>query len=175
MTEAELVERYAGFAYTLADAAYLVGGDRDDVRQEALLGLLNAARDYDPSHGTTFRTFAALCIKRQLWTAMKTARRTKHHVLSSALREVVLEEEIVSAVDAIADPLAEPHRALEARETLDRFWGTLPALSPMEARAIVGFAVGATYRELNDRPEFNKAAVSHVDNAYVRARQKLAA
>lgn len=174
MTEAELVERWTGYAYALAEDFFLPGADRDDLRQESLIGLLNAIRDYDPALGA-FKSFVILCVKRHLYTAVKGADRVKHRLLTGAVREFVLEDERVEAVDSIVDLRSDPQRTLEARETLAEVLDVLPRLSPFEAKCLIGFAVGAKYCELNDRPVYDKAAVGRVDNAYNRALRKLAA
>ena len=80
-----LIARYRRFARAKARGYFLIGGDSDDVEQEALIGLYKAVRDFRPDHQASFRAFAELCIKRQIITAIKTATRHKHQPLNSYL------------------------------------------------------------------------------------------
>ena len=79
---AALLDRYRRFARAKARSYFLVGADRDDVEQEAMIGLYKAARDFRPEHEAAFRAFAELCITRQIITAIKTATRQKHQALN---------------------------------------------------------------------------------------------
>ena len=78
-----LVSRYRGFVRCKARSYFLAGADHDDVVQEGMIGLYKAIRDYDPSRQASFRSFAELCITRQLITAIKSATRQKHTPLNS--------------------------------------------------------------------------------------------
>src|SRR3954449_9205921 len=77
-----VLSRYRRFARSKSRGYFLVGGDADDIEQEALIGLFKAVRDFRPEHGTPFRAFAELCITRQIITAIKTATRQKHQPLN---------------------------------------------------------------------------------------------
>src|SRR5688572_32786745 len=77
-----LIDRYRRFARAKSRGYFLVGGDSDDIEQEALIGLYKAARDFRPEHQASFRAFAELCITRQIITAIKTATRQKHQPLN---------------------------------------------------------------------------------------------
>ena len=52
---------------------FFYGGDREDVIQEAMIGLLKAINGYDENKTASFTTFAILCIKRQIITAIKSS------------------------------------------------------------------------------------------------------
>jgi len=79
----QLIDRYRGFVRCKARTYFLAGADRDDVIQEGMIGLYKAIRDYDPARQSSFRSFAELCITRQLITAIKSATRQKHSPLNS--------------------------------------------------------------------------------------------
>src|SRR3954453_23148054 len=78
----EMIRRYAGFVRLKASSYFLAGGDADDLIQEGLVGLYKAVRDYRVDKETSFRSFAELCITRQIITAIKTATRYKHAPLN---------------------------------------------------------------------------------------------
>ena len=71
----EIMARYRGFVRVKSRGYFLVGAEREDVLQEATIGLFKAIRDYDWERQASFRSFADLCITRQLITAIKTSRR----------------------------------------------------------------------------------------------------
>ena len=73
-----IVRRYRGFVRLKASSYFLLGGESDDLIQEGLLGLYKAIRDYRSDRESSFRSFAELCITRQIITAVKTATRNKH-------------------------------------------------------------------------------------------------
>jgi RNA polymerase sporulation-specific sigma factor len=77
-----LIRRYTGFVRLKASSYFLAGGDGDDLIQEGLIGLYKAVRDFRPEMETSFRSFAELCVTRQIITAIKTATRFKHTPLN---------------------------------------------------------------------------------------------
>src|SRR6201997_1816449 len=78
-----LMRRYPSFVRLKASSYFLVGGDSDDLIQEGLIGLYKAVRDFRPDKETSFRSFAELCVTRQIITAIKTATRYKHSPLNT--------------------------------------------------------------------------------------------
>ena len=78
-----LLRRYTGFVRLKASSYFLAGGDAEDLVQEGLIGLYKAVRDYRPDKETSFRSFAELCVTRQIITAIKTATRFKHAPLNT--------------------------------------------------------------------------------------------
>ena len=66
-----LLERYKDFVRIKARPYFLIGADRDDVIQEGMIGLYKAIRSYEPDKHTSFRSFADLCVTRQIITAVK--------------------------------------------------------------------------------------------------------
>lgn len=80
-----LLTRHRGLARARSRRYFVVGGDADDLEQEALIGLYKAVRDYRPEHEVPFRAFAEVCITRQLLSAIKTANRHKHRPLNASV------------------------------------------------------------------------------------------
>ena len=79
----QLMRRYHGFVRLKASSYFLAGGDGDDLVQEGLIGLYKAVRDFRHDKETSFRSFAELCVTRQIITAIKTATRFKHSPLNT--------------------------------------------------------------------------------------------
>ncbi len=85
--EAEIMDyictKYKGAVRRKANTMYILGGEKDDLIQEGMVGLFKAVRDYDSGRDASFATFADLCISRQLYTAVQAADRQKHIPLNS--------------------------------------------------------------------------------------------
>ena len=79
----DLMRRYTGFVRLKASSYFLAGGDGDDLVQEGMIGLYKAVRDFRPDKETSFRSFAELCVTRQIITAIKSATRYKHAPLNT--------------------------------------------------------------------------------------------
>jgi RNA polymerase sporulation-specific sigma factor len=78
-----LLRRYAGFVRLKASSYFLAGGEPEDLVQEGMIGLYKAVRDFRPDKETSFRSFAELCVTRQIITAIKSATRYKHAPLNT--------------------------------------------------------------------------------------------
>ena len=81
----EIFLEFRHLIYMRAKKFFFYGADRDDVIQEAMIGLLKAINAYDDRKKASFPTFAALCIKRQLITALKSSNSGKHRILNMAV------------------------------------------------------------------------------------------
>src|SRR5512147_2097270 len=79
----ELMRRYQGFVRLKASSYFLAGGDAEDLVQEGMIGLYKAIRDFRHDKETSFRSFAELCVTRQIITAIKSATRFKHAPLNN--------------------------------------------------------------------------------------------
>jgi RNA polymerase sigma-H factor len=79
----ELMRRYHGFVRLKASSYFLAGGDAEDLIQEGMIGLFKAIRDFRSDKETSFRSFAELCVTRQIITAIKSATRYKHAPLNT--------------------------------------------------------------------------------------------
>ena len=78
-----IMDKYKNLVRKKAKSMYILGGDKDDLIQEGMIGLFKAVRDYDSGRDASFLTFADLCISRQMYTAVSAAGRQKHIPLNS--------------------------------------------------------------------------------------------
>ena len=78
-----IINKYKKLILKKAGSMYLLGGDRDDLIQEGMLGIFKAVRDYDYDKNVNFFTFADLCISRQMYTAVQASNRKKHIPLNT--------------------------------------------------------------------------------------------
>lgn len=169
MTPVErLVREHADLAYALADGFYLPGSEKQDVQQEALIGLFVAARAYDPGKGSSFRTFAALVIRRRLGTALKLALREKHRPLTESVRAAWNEDgELTDIYEMVSGPRSrDTLDVVVDRENVAELRSRLPALSEMERAAVRDYVNGVPY-------VVGGVKDKSMDNALQRAREKL--
>ncbi|PKQ30330.1 MAG: RNA polymerase sporulation sigma factor SigH [Actinobacteria bacterium HGW-Actinobacteria-10] len=172
----ELVRKYRSLVRCKARSYFLVGGDREDVIQEGMIGLYKAIRDYDPGRQSSFRSFAELCVTRQMITAIKTATRRKHSPLNgyiSLSRTMSTEDEgerlltDILAAKEICDPAEIVISAWEG-DNIKR--GLCEALSSFEAQVLRYYMDGHSYQEIAER--LGRHAKS-VDNALQRIKRKV--
>lgn len=78
-----LLEKYKYQVRSKAKTLYLIGGDKDDLIQEGMIGLYKAIRDYQPNRDSSFFNFADLCISRQIYSAIKASNRMKNIPLNN--------------------------------------------------------------------------------------------
>ena len=177
-SEAEIIRRYAGFVRLRSSSYFIAGGDPDDLVQEGLVGLYKAIRDYRVDKDTTFRSFAELCITRQIITAIKTATRHKHAPLNGALslqphagRATTTAPTSRSATRCPARRSTIPRAASSRREELAALVGCLgSSLSPLEGRVLTLYLEGRSYEEIGEIVECDPKAV---DNALQRVKRKV--
>lgn len=172
--EEQLALRYTRLVKICARRFFLVGGDSEDLIQEGMFGLLSAIRDFDFSMNATFKTYAELCIKRRIYSAIKTATRKKHEPLNEMVSfEDVLSDEIKpNAVSSYEVFRRVPEEKVLARESADDVFNTWSKfLSPYETKILRYYLNGLTYTEIAN--ECGKTEKS-VDNAVQRIRRKLA-
>ena len=171
-----LLNKYKEMVLRKAKSMYILGGDSDDLIQEGMLGLFKAVRDYDCGRDASFRTFAQLCVTRQLYTAVKASSRKKHLPLNTAisLSRPVREdgEEDEDFVDCLeADASSNPEVYLIGQEEMERLEEKIEKeLSPFEKQVLELHLTGMGYVEIAH--VLNRDEKS-TDNALQRIRTKL--
>jgi RNA polymerase sporulation-specific sigma factor len=177
--EEELLRRYEPLVRALTARLQLPpGGERDDVAQEARIGLLGAIRDWRPGHRVPFSTFAARCIKNRALTALDAAGAQRQQILSTARRfdtPVAPSDPEGGPVRTLDEPrgtFADPEATVLERELLARVVAALPSLSEKERAVYRGVINGFTHQALAAALGCSAKAVT---TAMRRARRKLAA
>lgn len=169
-----LIQRYRSFVLSKARTYFLVGGDKEDVTQEGMIGLYNAICDYDQNKITSFRAFADLCITRQIITAIKAATRQKHTPLNTytSLNKPIYDEDSDRMlIDLIEESrVSDPQELIIYEENLKRLKSKLSqALSDFEYKVLNLYLDGYTYQEISDK--LNRH-VKSIDNALQRIKRK---
>ena len=174
----ELMRRYAGFVRLKASSYFLAGGDAEDLIQEGLIGLYKAVRDYSPDK-SSFRSFAELCVTRQIITAIKTATRFKHSPLNSYVsfsHSPAGQESDGDCTlgDALPGPsVDDPSVCVISTEELQSLVFTLgTGLSKLEADALKLYLEGESYEEM---AEHLGCDTKTIDNALQRVKRKVLA
>jgi RNA polymerase sporulation-specific sigma factor len=170
-----LLQRYRSFVRVKARTYFLVGGDREDVVQEGMIGLYKAVRDFDSSRQTSFRAFAELCVVRQIITAIKTATRQKHVPLNRYVslyvplhqedgRDVALLDQVMATEGDPADRVVSDAEIAGLEEQFGRM------LSGLEADVLERYVAGCSYSEIAAELDRHEKAI---DNALQRIKRKL--
>jgi len=170
-----LIYKYKNFVRSKARSYFLIGADRDDIIQEGMIGLFKAIRDYDKDKLTSFKSFAEICITRQIITAIKSATRQKHMPLNSyvSLNKPVYEEEsdrtLMDIISASSD--IDPMELFIGREDMDLMENKIgEVLSELEMEVLMSYIDGRTYLEI---AETLNRDVKSIDNALQRVKKKL--
>jgi RNA polymerase sporulation-specific sigma factor len=158
-------------------AYFLIGADSEDIIQEGMIGLYKAVRDYNEEKNASFRSFAELCVNRQMITAIKAATRQKHQPLNSyvSLNKPVYEEEseqtYMDFLQSDSSALLNPETLLIGQENKHFLEDQMVKnLSSFETRVLVLYLQGRSYFEIAhvlDKPE------KSIDNALQRVKKKL--
>ena len=162
-----LMEKYKGTVKKRARAMYLIGGETDDLIQEGMIGLFKAVQDYRPDREASFRTFAGLCIDRQLYSAVKNSTRQKHIPLNSYVS--LSEEEESGSLEGLWSE--NPEALVIDRENTGILEKEISkALSPMENKVLDYYLRGYGYVQF---AEIMGKTPKSIDNALQRIRGKI--
>lgn len=162
--EEVLASRYHRLVRAIARPYFLVGGDSEDLLQEGMLGLIKAMREYDAGQGAAFATFADVCIRRRLYSVLKSAASGKHQPLNEALP---LNPSLFDLAFAQNDPEL---LLIDREKTAGLLEHACKQLSAFEAKILGYYLDGLTCREIAQT--VGKPPKS-VDNAIQRIRRKV--
>lgn len=172
-----LLDKYKSLVRAKSRAYFLIGADSEDIIQEGMIGLYKAVRDYNEEKNASFRSFAELCVNRQMITAIKAATRQKHQPLNSyvSLNKPVYEEEsertYMDFLQSGSSALLNPEALLIGQENKSFLEDQMVKnLSSFETRVLVLYLQGRSYFEIAhvlDKPE------KSIDNALQRVKKKL--
>ena len=171
-----LIRKYQSLVRLKASSYFIAGGDSDDLIQEGLVGLYKAVRDFRPDKETSFRSFAELCITRQIITAIKTATRYKHAALNSYVSfsqtPAGQDESDVTVGDALAGPsVDDPAVCVISSEELESLVFQLgTGLSSLESNSLRLFLADFSYEEMAVELGCDTKTI---DNALQRVKRKI--
>ena len=173
-----LLEKYKPLVRQKTRTLFLIDGDKDDLIQEGMIGLFKAVRDYQVGKDAAFRTFADLCISRQLYSAIKKSNRLKNQPLNSYVS--IYSDEFSDAdelagdrtvISSGSDNIANPEAIMIDRENaIDMQNKMFDKLSKMEREVLKRYLDGMTYQEI--AADMEKSPKS-IDNALQRIKGKI--
>lgn len=171
-----IISKYHGFVKLKASSYFMSGGDIDDLVQEGLIGLTKAVRDYRDDREASFRSFAELCITRQIITAIKTASRQKHSPLNTYLSlshsPASHDEGECSLGDILpGSPVHDPLNQVISSEEVESLKDCLGRLlSNLETKVLKLYLEGRSYDQIAERLNCDTKSV---DNALQRIKRKV--
>lgn len=171
-----ILNKYKNFVKAVVRMYFLVGADRDDVVQEGMIGLFKAIRDFDSSKQASFKSFAEMCVKRQVLTAIKNATRQKHIPLNSyvSLSKPVYNDE--NSDETLMDTLTglesiDPEELFIGKENISNLGIKIEEnLSKLEKEVLSMYLSGISYQEI---AKLMNRSPKSIDNALQRVKKKL--
>lgn len=170
-----LIEKYNDIVNMKVSKYFMIGAEKEDIIQEGLIGLYKAIKSYDGEKQNSFKTFANLCIERQLITAIKTSNRQKHSPLNfylslnnSAYDNDETDNTLIDVFNSnlIEDPLD----TITKKEYYETVENTIDkSLSNFEKQVLNRYICGESYVTIAQKLN---TQVKSVDNAIQRIRKK---
>ncbi|MCI9287662.1 MAG: RNA polymerase sporulation sigma factor SigH [Clostridia bacterium] len=169
-----MMNKYNDLVNMKASKFFMVGAERDDIIQEGLIGLYKATKSFNVEKQNSFKTFANLCIERQLITALKTSNRQKNIPLNSAFslnQSAYDENEDVEVVEVLDAKTAEdPLDTITKKEYYSSIENKIDeSLSDFERQVLHYYKQGKSYALIAEKLG---TKVKSVDTAIQRIRKK---
>jgi RNA polymerase sigma factor, sigma-70 family len=169
-----IVQRYKNFVRSKARSYFLMGADKEDIIQEGMIGLYKATRDYNRDHEVSFKSFAELCITRQIISAIKGASRQKHIPLNSyiSLNKPAYDDSERTLIEVLeTEKNLDPEEVVINREQYALIKEVMEAvLSPLEWDVLRGYMDAKSYQEM---AEEHHRSIKSIDNALQRVKKKM--
>ena len=169
-----LLNRYKDLVNMKVSRYFIVGAEKEDIFQEGMIGLYKAIKSFNQEKQKTFKSFANLCIERQLITAIKTSNRQKHQPLNSyiSLNTAAYDEDENTQIMDIFDSnlVEDPLDTITKREFYHLVENKINTnLSDFEKQVLHRYARGESYLTIAEKLD---APVKSIDNAIQRIRKK---
>lgn len=173
---AYLLEKYQDLVNVRVGKYFMVGAERDDVIQEGMIGLFKAIKSFNPDKQNSFKSFANICIERQLITAIKSSNRQKHMPLNSylSLNTSAYDDNNDNNVELIdtfnSKTVEDPLETIMKKEYYSQLQSAVNKnLSKFEKQVLDRFLKGDSYVKIAEKLD---SPVKSVDNAIQRIRKK---
>jgi len=169
-----LLDKYSGFVNKKASNYFMVGSEHDDLIQEGYIGLYKAIKSYDKDKENSFKTFAGICVERQMITAINKSNRQKHLPLNQSLSlsgTNIDENNELSLLDVLDDKFVEdPLDTITKKEQYADLKKRInDNLSDFERNVIELHIQGLSYVDIATKLD---STTKSVDNAIQRIRRK---
>ena len=166
-----LMKRYNEIVYMKANKFFMVGAEKEDMIQEGMIGLYKAVKSFDMEKQNSFKTFANMCIERQLITAVKNSNRQKHIPLNSSISLNSAAYEDMDKIEILdVRELNDPSDIIADREYFKSIEKSIKDnLSDFELAVLYEYEKGKTYAAIAEKLN---AKIKSVDTAIQRIRKK---
>lgn len=169
-----LITKYKELARKKSSVYFIIGGDKEDVVQEGMIGIFKAIREYREDKNAGFKTFAELCINRQIISAIRKANLGKHKILNESLslsQESTEREEKTIEERLTAKGAEDPESLLVIKEIVEFLRADSSELfSPLEKNILDRMLQGKGYKQIAS--EIHRSSKT-VDNAMQRIKKKI--
>lgn len=171
--ENEILEKYKDTVVKISRGYFIIGGELEDIIQEGMIGLYKAIKNFSKNKNATFKTFAIMCIKHQIQTAIKKANTKKNLPLSNSVSlqsfSEKSEEDEFLPVNLIFQ--VSPDEKIINRENYKYLVSAIKkTLSKKEFEVLKYYLRGYTYKEIADFLNLNQKSI---DNSLSRIKNKL--
>ena len=169
-----IIEKYKDLVNMKVGKYFIIGAEREDIIQEGMIGLFKAIQGFDNTKQNSFKTFANMCIERQLITAIKTSNRQKHQPLNGylSLNTAAYDDDEDTTVLEIfnSHQTEDPLDTITKKEYYKRVEDAIDKnLSDFEKQVLVRFIKGESYVKIAEKLD---TPVKSIDNAIQRIRKK---
>ena len=169
-----LIERYNDVVSMKANRFFMVGSEKEDMIQEGMIGLYKAVKSFNTEKQNSFKTFANMCIERQLITAVKNSNRQKHIPLNSSISlnaAAYDDNEDMDKMDVLdVKTLDDPSDIIADREYFENMENKIKEnLSDFELQVLHEYEKGKSYAAIAEKLN---AKIKSVDTAIQRIRKK---
>ncbi len=169
-----IIEKYKKLINLKVGKYFIIGAEKEDIIQEGMIGIFKAIKNFDASKENSFKSFANMCIERQLITAIKTSNRQKHMPLNSYLSlngTAFSEDEDTEVLEVFNSKFIEdPLETITKKEYYASIENAIDkSLSPFEKQVLKKFINGESYVSIAQKLD---TPVKSVDNAIQRIRKK---
>ena len=170
-----LLKKYQEVVNMKVSRYFIIGAEKEDIIQEGLIGLYKAIKSFDPEKQNSFKSFANLCIERQLITAIKSSNRQKHMPLNSYLSLNMSayddDDDDTSIYDIFdANIIEDPLDTITKKEYYKSVENIIEkSLSTFEKNVLNELVNGSSYTAIAQKLD---SPVKSVDNAIQRIRKK---
>ena len=172
-----ILEKYKNLVNIKVNKYFMIGAEKEDIAQEGMIGLFKAIKSYDAEKQNSFKSFANICIERQLITAIKSSNRQKHIPLNSYLSLNTAaydnnEDDSVELIDTFnSNTIEDPLETIMKQEYYNEVETAVNKnLSKFEKQVLDRYLKGESYVKIAEKLD---SPVKSIDNAIQRIRMKI--
>lgn len=166
-----ILKEYKKLIYLNIRNYFLVGADQGDLLQEGTIGLLKAIKNYSEGKAS-FKTFATLCIRRQILTAVRSSTAQKNSALNEASGNNLETEDGHEDYpkELYSNVRYNPEAIFLSKEKIMEFQDFVEHnFSPFERQVFNYMIKGFSYKEIAEELEKTPKVI---DNSFQRIKRK---